>query len=106
MHQPVVLTATAPGLTVDDDHHPQPGIAFGNTHCATPCRCLPTQPVEHRTTVGCAISCCELVLLPCSVQVAVRVTGWARTSAHIKALYQLISGLCTLVSFELVLWCD
>ena len=36
------------------------------------------------TTDNCAISCCDLVLLRCPVQVTVRVTGWARTAAHIK----------------------
>ena len=41
VHQPVVLTAAASGLIVDDDHHPQPGIAFRNTHCAAPCACPP-----------------------------------------------------------------
>ena len=58
------------------------------------------------TTDNCAISCCDLVLLRCPVQVTVRVTGWARTAAHIQALYQLISALCTLVSFEIVQWWD
>ena len=108
VHQPVVLTAAASGLIVDDDHHPQPGIAFRNTHCAAPCAC-PPKPcwvTVGYTTDNCAISCCDLVLLRCPVQVTVRVTGWARTSAHIQALYQLISALCTLVSFEIVWSCD
>ena len=48
-------------------------------------------PVGYRTIR--AISCCELVLR-CPVQVTVRVTDWARTLAHTKVLYQLISGLC------------
>ena len=53
MHQPVVLTAAASGLIVDDDHHPQPGIVFRNTDCAAPCG------PAHPNPVGASVSCCH-----------------------------------------------